>query len=220
MQTAIILGATGLVGTELLKQVLEDPAYDKVKVLGRRSILVEHAKMEQILVDFDQPATWADKIRGDVLFSAFGTTLKKAGSKEKQYAIDFTYQYEVAKAAAANGVSKCVLVSSAGANAQSKLFYNRMKGELDAAVANLSFENVSIIRPSFLDGNRIEKRTGEKIALVLFKFLYPIIPGAKKYRPIAVSIVAKAMLKAVRNNTSAFKVYELEQVFELAASNS
>ncbi|MEX2604924.1 MAG: NAD(P)H-binding protein, partial [Gracilimonas sp.] len=153
-RTAIVIGATGLVGSQVLDQLLEDKSYQKVKVFHRRSTGVVHPKLEEHIVDFKELDSWKSLIAGDELYSALGTTIKKAGGQEAQYTIDFTYQYETAKAAAENGVKKFALVSSAGANPKSRAFYTKLKGELDEAVKELPFEVTVILRPSILAGNR------------------------------------------------------------------
>lgn len=216
MKTAVLLGATGLVGSTLLDQLIADQEYEKIIALVRKKFKVDHPKVEQQIVDFDNPESYKDHIKGDVLFSSFGTTLKKAGSKKNQFKIDFTYQYEVAKAASENGIKKYVLVSSAGADPKSNIFYSKIKGELDQEVSNLSFDHITILRPSMLDGDRKEKRSGERIGLKMMNALLPYLPFFKKYRPIRDSIVARAMLNAVGSKNDEYNIYELEQVFELA----
>src|SRR4030066_986146 len=143
MKTAIVIGATGLIGKHLTKFLLDDPAYSSVKVFVRRTLNISNPKLEEHVVDFDEISIWKDKITGDELYSAMGTTIKKAGSKEAQYKIDFTYQYECAKAASENGVGKYLLISSAGANIKSGHFYLRMKGELDKKVSELPFQQLN-----------------------------------------------------------------------------
>ena len=216
MKTAVILGATGLVGSALLNLLIDDQDYDKVIVIVRDKFNIDHPKVEQQVIDFDKPESYIYLIKGDVLFSAFGTTIKKAGSKENQYKIDFTYQYEIAKAGAANGIKHYVLISSAGADPKSKIFYSRIKGELDQEVSYLSINHITILRPSMLDGDRKEKRTGEQIGLKIMNALLPSLPYIKKYRPIKDSILASAMLNAVNSNIDKYRVYELEQIFKLA----
>ena len=214
MKTACILGATGLVGSELLSQLLSNNDYEKVHIFLRREIDLTHPKLKKHLINFDNTDSWKELVTGDVLFSAFGTTISKAGSKDAQYKIDYTYQYEFAKAAAENGVKNYVLISSAGANANSSSFYTRIKGELDEAVKQLSFNHVSILRPSFLDGNRKESRLGETIGIAVAKAL-SFIPIIKKYAPIQVSNVAKAMIEAEKRNQQPYKVWELNEIKEL-----
>ncbi|MGC9344211.1 MAG: NAD(P)H-binding protein, partial [Bacteroidales bacterium] len=130
MKTAIIAGATGLVGGHLLEQVLEDPYFDVIIIFVRRTTGIDHPKLTEHIVNFDTPDEWKDRVKGDILFSAMGTTLKQAGSKEAQKKVDYTYQYEVAKMAAAKGVQDYVLVSTPGASPGSMVFYIRIRGEL------------------------------------------------------------------------------------------
>ncbi|WP_428235610.1 NAD(P)H-binding protein [Gracilimonas sp.] len=213
-KTAIVIGATGLVGSHILKQLLEDDRYETVKVFHRRSTGVEHPKLEEHVVDFDNMEEWKNQLTGDELYSALGTTIKKAGSQEKQYTIDFTYQYETAKAAAENGVDKFSLVSSAGANAQSRAFYTKLKGELDEAVKELPFEVITILRPSFLDGDRSENRLGEAIGIFMAK-LFTKIPGLKKYRPIFAGKVAEGMINSLHKCPKGYHIFELDEIFYL-----
>ena len=214
MKKAILIGATGLIGTQLLKQLLSDDNFLQITVLTRRTTGVTHPKLKEILIDFDDLENYKSDIVGDVLFSAMGTTKKKAGSEEVQYKIDYTYQYNTAKLASDNGVKQLVLLSSAGANHKSKVFYSRIKGELDGAVQKLEFESVSIIRPSMLTGNRKEFRWVEKIFTpIMYAFAW--VPGIRKFRPIKDVVVAKAMLNSTLNN-SKLEILELEDVFKKA----
>lgn len=216
-QTALIIGATGLVGSHLLQQLLAGDTYDVVRVFVRRPTGVEHHKLAEFIVDFEQPELWHEEVKGTVLFSTLGTTLARAGSKESQYQVDYTFQYEAAAAAAKNGVKQYVLVSSAGADVNSAFFYSRMKGELDRDVKALPFSCVRIIKPSVLDGDRAEKRLGESIGLALGKFLTPLIPPLRKYRPIHARQVALAMQKAVFDQPeSKYIQYEFQEVFTLS----
>ncbi len=194
--SAVLIGATGLVGSHLLQLLLEDDRYNSVKVLHRRITGVSHPKLEEHVIDFDQPESWSGLVTGNHLFSAMGTTIKKAGSKEAQYKIDYIYQFEAAKAASKNNVNGYALVSSLGANQNSGSFYPKIKGELDEAVQQLSFNNTLILRPSFLDGNRKEFRLGERIGIAVANVLCKL-PGLKKYHPIKAETVAKAMIKGV-----------------------
>ncbi|MEX2364903.1 MAG: NADH-quinone oxidoreductase subunit F, partial [Balneolaceae bacterium] len=150
----------------------------------------------------------------DELYSALGTTIKKAGSQEKQYTIDFSYQYEVAKAAAENGVRKYALVSSAGADSESRVFYSKMKGELDDAVKKLDFDTCVVLRPSILEGEREESRLGETIGMILAN-IFTKIPGLRKYRPIPGEIVARGAINALRKSAPGYHIFELDEIFEL-----
>lgn len=213
-KSAIIIGATGLVGSQISHLLINDKRYDKVIVFARKSLGIDSQKLEEHLVDFDKIDEWKHLIQGDELYSAMGTTIKKAGSKDRQYQIDYTYQYQVAQAAAENGVQSYMLVSSAGANHKSSNFYTRIKGELDEAVQQLDFEKIFIFRPSLLAGDRKEKRIGEKIG---FTILQPLskIPFIKKYRPIFGYEVALAMINIANGNHGTFEIFELDEIFSL-----
>lgn len=212
--TANVIGATGLVGKQLVSQLLENEHFGKVRIFVRRDSGLSHPKLEQLIVDFADEKTWAKKLTGDVLFSALGTTLKQAGSKTKQYEVDFTFNLNFAQKAKANSIENYVLVSSIGANSKSALFYTRIKGELDDTVANLGFENLTILRPSYLSGERDEKRWMEELSLPVVGFVTKLI--LKKYRPISGGIVAKAMINGVLKPHPEKTIWEADEVFELA----
>ena len=216
MKTAIVIGATGLVGSFITLKLLDDERYSKVKVFVRNSVEIKHQKLDEHIVDFAKLDLWKDEIKGDELYSALGTTIKKAGTKDAQYKIDFTYQYETAKAASKNGVKSYLLVSSAGANYKSSNFYLRMKGNLDEKIQLLDFEKIRIFRPSILVGLRSEKRLGESIGIKIAGTITKIIPALKKYKPIKASLVAEAMIISV-NQSSIEKsiVYQPLQIIDL-----
>ena len=215
-QTAIVIGATGLIGFNLVKLILVDDNFSCLKVFTRRTLGINNKKLEEYVVDFDRIEEWKEQLKGDVLFPAMGTTLQKAGSKDVQYKIDYTYQYETALAAENNGVNTYSLVSSAGANPKSSVFYSRIKGELDNAVRKLPFKNTFIFRPSILEGERLESRRGEKIGIVLSR-LFTKIPGLAKYRPIPGEIVARAMIHVSQtaHERKESEIFTLEEIFSL-----
>jgi uncharacterized protein YbjT (DUF2867 family) len=216
MKTAIVIGATGLIGKHLTKMLLNNPTYSTVKVFVRRSLDISNPILEEHIVNFNEIAKWKDKIVGDDLFSAMGTTIKKAGSKEAQYKIDVTYQYEFAKVASENGVKNYFLVSSSGANAKSKLFYMRIKGELEEKVKLLSFNKIKIFRPSLLIGERDEKRFGEKAVERLLKIVVPLLPFLKNQRPIDGENVARAMIvSSNEDDKERIKIFEPLEIFQL-----
>ena len=218
-KSALVLGATGLVGRQIALQLLADSRYTKIHLFGRRSSGISHARLEEHVINFDQIGEWQELLSGDVLFSALGTTIKAARSREAQYNVDFTYQYQVAEKAAENGVTTLVLVSSYGADSKSKIFYSRIKGELDQAVKKLPFKSIRILKPSLLTGERENPRTSEKVMASIGNILLPLIPGLKKFRPIAADIVAKAAICAANDDEQPpIREYKLNEIFDLANS--
>ncbi|MEI7726563.1 MAG: oxidoreductase [Bacteroidota bacterium] len=197
-KTAMISGATGLVGEQLLNQLLSDPAYAKVIAMVRKPLEMTHEKLEQQVIDFAQlPAALAG-IKADDGYCCLGTTLKTAGSKEKQYVIDHDYVVWFAQGCHNAGVSRFAVVSSIGANAESSNFYLRTKGEMERDLKKIPFTALSILQPSFLLGERREFRSGEKIGIAVMKALNPLmVGGLKKYRGVQVSVVAGCMIKQI-----------------------
>jgi uncharacterized protein YbjT (DUF2867 family) len=214
--TANVIGATGLVGKQLVKQLLGNENFGKVRIFVRRDTGIQHPKLEKQVVDFAKEETWAKMLTGDVLFSALGTTLKQAGSKEKQYEVDFIFNLNFARKAKANGIKNYVLVSSIGANSKSKIFYTRIKGELDEAVAKMDFKNLAILRPSSLTGDRDETRWVEKMSIPIVRFVTQFV--FKKYRPISDETVAQAMIEAALNPHPGKTIWEADEVLKLAGS--
>lgn len=208
MKTALVLGATGLVGSQILQQLLADARYDNVLALTRRPLDVEHPKLKQILINFDSPDP--AQIRGDELYCALGTTLRKAGSKEAQYRIDCTYPFEIGRIARENGVEKYLLVSSVGADAGSSNFYLRIKGELEEKLKTLEFPVFVAARPSLLLGKRPEFRMGEKIGIVLAQTFAFLIP--KKYRGIEARQVAGALIALANQDLEGVHIIESDQL--------
>ncbi len=191
---AIIIGATGLVGGHILRLLLEHPNYDEVTILVRRKIDLLHPKLNQQIFDFEKPDN--ELINADEIYCAIGTTIKKAGSKQAQYHIDCEIPVAIAKIAKAKNIPKFLLVSSLGADAHSSNFYLRTKGDLEQKIANLAFKSFISARPSFILGERNEKRIGEKIGVFLIKTIEPILFGSlKKYAGIEASDIAKALIK-------------------------
>lgn len=192
-RTALVAGASGLVGMELVRQLVENPDYLRVVALVRRELDFQHHRLVQEVIDFDHPDP--SKIVGDDYFCAMGTTLSKAGSKAAQYRVDCEYPYEIAKIALANGARQCLLVSSIGADARSRNFYLRTKGALEEKLAALGFEAFISCRPSMLFGDRKEFRPLERIGIPLFKLFEPLMVGKwRKYRGIHAKTVASAMI--------------------------
>ena len=165
---AIVIGATGLVGQHLVNQLLFHSEFEKVCIFVRRKTRFIHPNLEEKIIDFNQPESWKHLVQGDVLFSTLGTTIKTVKTKENQYRVDYTFQYEFAKAAVENGVSTYVLVSSMGANPKSQMFYSRMKGELEEAVARLNFSK-AIVSPT-LFSERLPSKIDGRTTIALLKF--------------------------------------------------
>ncbi|MDP2889808.1 MAG: NAD(P)H-binding protein [Bacteroidota bacterium] len=209
---ANVIGAGGLVGQQLVVQLLENLEFEKVRSFVRRTSGISHSKLEEIQIDFDQPESWKHLVQGDVLFSTLGTTIKTAKTKENQYRVDFTYQHDFAKAAVENEVGAYVLVSSMGADSKSSVFYSRIKGELEEAVSKFNFRKCNIVRPSILDGDRKEKRSGEKIGLVISRFLTKYV--FKKYQPTPVDVLAAKMIGLSLDQKEGFCIVEGLEIFK------
>lgn len=208
----IVLGATGLVGAHLVKQLSACESVSQVLAITRRPLTDLPAKVESTVVDFNRLDDYAEVFTGDALFSCLGTTLKQAGSIAAQRMVDFDYQYQAAKLASQAGVEHYLLVSSSGANANSASPYLKMKGELEVAVRELNFKHLSIVQPSLLLGSRAEKRSAEGLAAMILPTLCKL-PGLQRYRPIHGSQVAKKLLELSINPTVQFQRLSLQQVF-------
>lgn len=193
-KTAIVIGATGLVGSALVRILIRDESFSIVKIFTRRTTGVTDKKIREFIIDFDNLQIIKKEITGDIVFSCLGTTLKQAGSKEAQYKVDYTYQFEFAKLASENGVKDFMLVSSPSANPKSMFFYTKIKGELEVAIEKLDFKKIIIIQPSVLSGERSQKRKGEEIGGKIADTLGSVFPFLKKYRSISGDEVAEAMI--------------------------
>lgn len=211
-KTAIVLGATGVVGRELVRQLAIQPDIDKVVSLTRRPVSYSNAKVDNQVVNFDNLQGSSQWFKGDLLFSALGTTLKQAGSIDAQRKVDVDYQYHAAEIAAHQGVSHYLLVSSSGANAQSRSAYLKMKGELEQRVQQLPFNRISIVQPSLLLGERTDFRLGERLAATILPLMCRLPPLAK-YRPITGAQVAKAMIALSQQPGHPIETVSLDQLF-------
>ena len=210
---ALIIGATGATGKDLLAKLLEDEAFSEIHSFVRKPMSISHPKLHTHVVDFETPEAWADLVRGDVAFSCLGTTLAVAGSKDAQWRVDYDYQYAFAQQCKTNGVPTFVLISAAGATAQSKLFYNRMKGQLEDAVKALDFPSLLIFQPSVLIRSNND-RGAENFSVKAIHFLNKI--GLfKHYRPMPTEILAEKMLSAVYNSPKGTFTFTLDKIFEI-----
>ncbi|MDR4987930.1 MAG: NAD-dependent epimerase/dehydratase family protein [Bacteroidales bacterium] len=212
---ALLIGATGLVGSHLLKRLLDDERFASVTVLGRRTAGLQHPKLTEHIIDFSKPEAWAPLVQGDVLYLCLGTTRAKAGSKQAQYEVDYSYQFNMATVAVKNGVGSVVLVSSAGARHTSPFFYMRMKGELERDLSTLPFRHKVFIRPGPLTGPRSEDRRAENLGVAVISTINRL-GLMKKYKPIHGDTVALAMINATFIQAQDKHIFEYSEVFRLA----
>jgi hypothetical protein len=211
---ALLIGATGATGTDLLNLLLNDDNFHRVDIFVRRELALQHEKLKIHVIDFEKPDQWKHLVKGDVLFSCLGTTLKAAGSKEAQWKIDYDYQYEFAKAARENGVDNYVLVSSSGASPDSLLFYPKMKGRLEDAVKSLGFAKLSIFNPPILERKNTD-RTGEVIGLKVIRSLNQL--GLfQSQRPMPTETLAKALVNSARVKENGIHIYKTEAIWKCA----
>jgi uncharacterized protein YbjT (DUF2867 family) len=211
MQTrnALIAGASGLVGSQLMELLLADPAYSKVMILVRKTIPVNHAKLIQLQVSYEQLDLLSIPIPVQDVFCALGTTIRKAGSQAAFRVVDYDYVLNLGKFGEKNLVSKYLVVSAMGADASSGIFYNRVKGEMENAIRNLNIPSVIVFRPSLLMGNRKDFRLGERIAQFVMSGLgFLFVNGLKKYKPIHATLVAKSMITVAGKAVPGYRVVD------------
>ncbi len=209
---ALVIGATGAIGKDLVKLLLQDDKFDRVDIFVRRDVKTPSAKMVVHVVDFDHPQLWAHLLTGDVLFSCMGTTIRAAGSQKAQWKVDYTYQYEAARAARKNGVPTYVLVSSVGADAKSKVFYTQMKGALDNAVRELGFEGCFILRPPSLI-RKGSDRFGEKAGIVVLK-AFNAMGLMRSFTPMPTEAVAAAMIRLAGCGRKGVEIIDSQEILK------
>lgn len=210
MKTALVVGASGLIGSSLVKMLLSNTQYSSVHILVRKEIELVHPKLSQHVVDFDQLDTLAVDFTVDDAFCTLGTTIAKAGSQAAFIKVDHDYVISFAKKALSLGVEGFFVVSSMGAGISSKIFYNRIKGLMEEDLKTLNFPTLIIFRPSLLLGPRSEKRAGEKFAgwmMTAFDFAIP-----SKYKAIHVDQVAKRMIEAALQGNKGVFTLESDQL--------
>ena len=194
-KTAVVLGATGLVGHELVRRLLADRRYGRVRCLVRRTLDHQHPKFECELVDFERLGEASKLFRGDHVFVCLGSTIRKAGSQDAFYRVDHDYVVHAAREAAGEGVAHFAWISAVGANPGSPFFYSRVKGEVERDIAGLGLNAWSAVRPSLLVGRRGEHRAGEAIGIVLARALgWALIGPLRYYKAIPAGAVAASLI--------------------------
>lgn len=213
MKTALVIGSTGLIGSQLVDILLKSEHYQKVIIFVKRESGKSHPKLEQHIINFDAPETYQHLVKGDDLFCTIGTTIKKAGSQSAFRKLDYEYPIAFSKIAKTNNIKQFLIVSSLGANKDSNNFYLKTKGEMEAELAKANFETTVIVRPSLLLGQRSEFRLGEKIGAFFSKgFSFLLLGGLKKYRPIESSTVARALYLLTQSNLKGYTIYESDEL--------
>jgi uncharacterized protein YbjT (DUF2867 family) len=211
-RTALVFGATGLVGNLLIEELVRGGHYSLIKIFVRQNTGIFSQEIEQVVTDFTDPAILRETIKGDDLFICLGTTIKKAGSVENMEKIDRDLPVMIAEIAHANGVSRIAVVSSIGADSLSKNYYLRIKGEMEKGILSVSFDKTVIVRPSMLLGERKEKRPGELAGKVVMKVINPVLAGKLlKFRAVHGRDVARAMI-ILLDMQSDRKIFESDDI--------
>jgi uncharacterized protein YbjT (DUF2867 family) len=212
-KVALIAGASGLVGGQLLTLLLNSGRYAKVISVGRRPLPLMHPRLEQRTVDFDRLEDYRLSLIADDVFCCLGTTMRRAGSREAFYQVDYLYVVKLAALTAANFAAQFMVVSALGADTASSFYYNRVKGDMEAAVRQAPFRAIHIFRPSLLLGERAEKRLGEQVGAVLLRLLGPLMVGPlRAYRGVPAPAVAQAMLNAAYQEGGGVRVYLSDEI--------
>lgn len=220
-RTALVLGATGMVGRALVQALLKDTAYSAIRLLVRTPLDLDHPRLIQQVVDFQALPEEASVYAGDVLFITFGTTIAKAGSRENFRRIDYHIPLEVARRARRAGATSLVLVSAVGADTGSWFFYSRVKGELERDLRGLGFERLVFFRPSILLGDRGESRPAERMAMILGRALERLHPGLLgAWSGMPDDLLAAAMVRASLDSEPGVHILHYPQTRALSATNS
>ncbi|MEK6783571.1 MAG: oxidoreductase [Bacteroidota bacterium] len=209
-KVALAVGATGLIGSQLLELLLADVRYHKVIVISRKPLAITHSRLENVIVDFSRLPEYSVKLNVDDVFCCLGTTMKQAGSQEAFRKVDFEYPLQIAILTKGLGAKQYFIVTALGANKKSSIYYNRIKGEIEEAIAEQRFESYHIFRPSFLQGNRMESRAGEQATSIFFKFFGFLVP--QKFRAIDSIKVARAILAKAKEERPGIFIHESDEL--------
>ena len=202
MKTALLFGSSGLVGGHLLNELIKENYYSKIKIFIRSEFKISDPKIKIIRTDFNNLQNHKEDIKGDDCFFCIGTTKHNSPDKNEYRRVELEIPKEIAQIAKSNSVNSFIFVSSGYADPKSSGDYLKFKGQVEEELKSLNFTKLGIMRPSFLMGNRKEKRIGEKIGILVFKLLSPLLLGPlKKMKPINSEIVAKAMVAFVQSDT-------------------
>ena len=218
MKTALVFGSSGLVGGHLLSQLIENDDYNKIKIFVRSEPEINDPKVEIIKTDFNNLENHKEDIKGDDCFFCIGTTKQNSPDKNEYRRVELDVPKQIAQIAKSNSVNSFIFVSSGYADPKSSGDYLKFKGEVEEELKRLNFPKLGIMRPSFLLGNRKEKRVGEKIGIFVFKLLSPLFLGPlKKMKPIHSETVAKAMIKISRSENDQI-IFESNEIVKLSIS--
>ena len=217
MKTAIVFGSSGLIGGHLLEQLIKNDNYNKVKIFVRSKPVINEPKIEIIKTDFNNLENHKEDIKGDDCFFCIGTTKQNSPDKNEYQKVELDIPKKIAKIAKANLVNSFIFISSIYANPKGSGNYVKFKGLVEEELKKLTFSNLGILRPSFLKGDRKENRVGEKIGILTFSLLSPLLLGPlKKMKPINSKIVAQAMIKIANENLEK-TIFESNEIVELAS---
>jgi uncharacterized protein YbjT (DUF2867 family) len=211
-KVALLVGTTGLIGSQLLNLLLESNDYEKVIALSRKPLDKTHPNLNNLVCELNQLQNHATELKADDVFCCLGTTMKKAKTKEAFRAVDYDAPLAMAKIAKENGAKKYLIISALGANKDSSIFYNKVKGEVEEAIAQIGFDSFHIFQPSLLTGPRKEQRTGEEAAQVFYKIFGFLIP--KKYASIESIKVARAMMALAKEERKGRVVHSSSELQE------
>jgi uncharacterized protein YbjT (DUF2867 family) len=217
MKTALLFGSSGLIGGHLTKQLIENSSYSKVKLFVRADPKINNPKIQVIKTDFNNLQNHKDDITGDDCFFCIGTTKQNAPDKDEYRRIEYNIPVEIAKIAKSNSIKSFLYVSSGFADPKSSGAYLKNKGDVEEELKSLNFLKLGIMRPSFLIGDRKEKRIGEEIGIFIFKLISPFFLGPlKKMKPINSEKVAKAMIKIANENLKK-TILESDEIVEISS---